>query len=164
MNKFINEQVIFIDDHRWTSQLRYYWHMENVFIRVGTVSTRYDYEIQGIEYMLDYRLIDEAVKYFTFMNHFGFNGNTPKIDIPLARQVAGALGRPFAICDSERDMDRKMLIEGSLLFGALVLIKDSPTEIEKRTERDVYSCHTLSNMKYYFESEITISASCMFLM
>ncbi|CAI2354667.1 unnamed protein product [Caenorhabditis sp. 36 PRJEB53466] len=161
VNKFINEQVVFIDDHRWTSQLRYYWHMENIFIRVGTVSTRYDYEIQDLEHMLDYKLIDEAVKYFVFMNHFGLNFHGT-IDAQLARQVAGALGRPFAFCDSEKELESKMLIEGALLFGGIVYMQGS--EIGKQTERDMYSLQNLSSLKYHFESEITINMSCMFFL
>uniref|UniRef100_A0A1I7T1F5 DHC_N2 domain-containing protein n=1 Tax=Caenorhabditis tropicalis TaxID=1561998 RepID=A0A1I7T1F5_9PELO len=117
VNKFINEQVIFIDDYRWMIQLRYYWHMENVFIRIGTVSTRYDYEVQGNNYLLDHKLIDEAVKTFIYMNHFGFNGKTIEMDMKLAREISGALGKPFSICDTKKETDCKMLIEGSLLFG-----------------------------------------------
>ncbi|KAF1751155.1 hypothetical protein GCK72_017709 [Caenorhabditis remanei] len=165
VNKFINEQVIFIDDLRWTSQLRYYYHMENVFIRVGTVSARYEYEVQGIDSIVDCRLIDEAVKYFIYMNHFGFNGKVPGIDVHLARQIAGALGKPFAICDTEQEMDSKMLIEGSLLFGGTVFIGQNSCEyLGKSTEKDVYTSHNLANLKYHFESEITLNSSFMFLL
>ncbi|ULT89881.1 hypothetical protein L3Y34_008351 [Caenorhabditis briggsae] len=165
VNKFINEQVIFIDDYRWISQLRYYWHMENVFIRVGTVSTRYDYEVQGIDYMVDNRLIDESVKHFIYMNHFGFNGKVHGIDANSARQISGALGKPFAICDTDQEMDCKMLIEGSLLFGGTVFIEENSCEdLGKSTEKDVYSSHCLLNLKYHFESEITLNASFIFLL
>ncbi|CAL2045248.1 unnamed protein product [Caenorhabditis brenneri] len=165
VNKFINEQVIFIDDYRWISQLRYYWHMENLFIRVGTVSTRYDYEVQGITYLLDNKLIDEATKTFIYMSRFGFNGNIADMDINLAQQVAATLGKPFVICDTDQEMDCKMLLEGSLLFGGTLFIQKNSIEfLGQSTEKDVYSSHCLSNLKYHFESEITLNSSFMFLL
>uniref|UniRef100_A0A8R1DS61 DHC_N2 domain-containing protein n=1 Tax=Caenorhabditis japonica TaxID=281687 RepID=A0A8R1DS61_CAEJA len=168
-NKFINEQVIFLDDPRWTSHLRYYWHMENVFIRVCTVSARYDYEIQSAEFVLDQESVDQVLKNFIFMNHFGFNIITPRVNAQLARQVAGALGKPFAICDSEMESDCKMLIEGSLLLGGIVYMlrkgsEDGNDDIGVFVERDVYSSRIISNLKYTFETEISISTSFMLLL
>lgn len=99
------------------------------------------------------------------MNHFGFNGFVNGMDVNLARQIAGALGKPFAICDTEQEIDCKMLIEGALLFGGTVFIEEKNLEeLWKSTEKDVYTCHSLSNLKYHFESEITLNSSFMFLL
>ncbi|CAI5441622.1 unnamed protein product [Caenorhabditis angaria] len=159
VTKFISEQVVFIDDHRWTNQLRYYWHMENVFIRIGTVSVRYDYEIQDFANFLDYKLIDESLRYMIFMNHFGWNCKPRQINELLARCLAGALGRPFVICDYHKNSaEFKMIIDGALLFGGLVFVKNYGG---KSVERDIYTAHNLNNLKYHFETEITINSSFM---
>ncbi|CAB3397054.1 unnamed protein product [Caenorhabditis bovis] len=162
VSSFITDQVVFLDDYRWTSHVRYYWHMENVFIRVGTVSIRYDYEINHFDDLPDPHFIETALKNFIFMNHFGFGGRMGVESIDMARQVAIAMGRPLVICDAADEAECRMLLDGSMLFGAIVYIKEkSAFKLGQLLEKDVYTSHCLGNLKYTFETEITINTSTM---